>query len=283
MRYGLQKLVKPCRECDWSSRRRLLRSNSFVGGIYLDDQRFCSVECLESHLLKQIQRMDVFEHDPAPSPRIPLGLLLLERGLIDHAQLRQALEQQGEQNRRIGSILQEIAGLPEEEIALAVARQWSVPFVEVLESTRNLAAWELLPRFLSKQHGALMVHSNGSTKLAYLAFTDRIKHSVVHAAEQITGYRVEPCIGRETQIESALERYVSTRTLGNEIVLIQPLSTREAAGTVASYAANAEASFIRMARCVDHLWVRFEGKQALHVVLKLAGTGPKAVPLNCRN
>lgn len=286
--------VRPCSECNWDSGKRSLGWSTFSPGFYVQNSRLCTPQCLERYLSKQVLRMQRPDQQPSASPKLPLGLLLLEQGAITEAQLRRALEQQSrkEPGRRLGEILRETAGLQELDIALGVARQWSVPFAEiaVADAARGPDFWSLLPQALSQLHRALIIHADPVLKTGYLAFADGVKHSVLYAVEQITGYSIRPCIARDSQMEVALETYAA-RARTHEIVVDGPISARDIVGMIGSYAANTEAKSIRLARCAQHVWARLEGedkgkgkdKETWHLVLRLMSSPAKVLPFGSRN
>ncbi|MGH9586270.1 MAG: hypothetical protein ACRD3F_04925 [Acidobacteriaceae bacterium] len=137
--------------------------------------------------------------------RIPIGLVLLTQGWITHEQLRQALKAQQEgSDLRLGKWLVTHQGLDEMRLTQALGIQWNCPVFRFDSRVDDLAAMAV-PRLLSETFGFVPLRLTRSGIL-YLAFEDRIDHSVVLAIERITKLRVESGLLSETDFLQARER-----------------------------------------------------------------------------
>ena len=133
-----REIVQKCENprCD---HRRVLWPFGAVksAGMFLQGHWYCSPDCFEIAVQEAlVQLLAVPESSQKKSHRIPIGLLLLSRGTINDAQLKQALDlQRTRGNGRIGKFLQEIRAVSEQDITSGLAAQWGCP-VYPLESGR---------------------------------------------------------------------------------------------------------------------------------------------------
>lgn len=152
----------------------------------------CSPGCTSDRIEELIRRER--EGDVRPTVmhrhRIPIGLVLLAEGWISHDQLRKALEaQKAGSAGRIGSWLMEHCGLEEHRVTQALSIQWNCPIFS-RNSERTASATSLIPRLFLDTFGFLPLRLS-TTGILYIAFEDRIDHSLTLAIERMTGLRVE--------------------------------------------------------------------------------------------
>jgi MSHA biogenesis protein MshE len=89
--------------------------------------------------------------------RIRLGDLLLQQKLISQEQLKAALEDQGRSGRKLGKVLIESGYLSEDQIGEALARQLSVPFINLKYYNFNSAVTRKLPEAQARRFRALLL------------------------------------------------------------------------------------------------------------------------------
>jgi hypothetical protein len=152
----------------------------------------CSPRCTRGRIQAMIHR----EREGQPQTwaihrhRIPLGLVLLAEGWISREQLRKALDaQKAGATDRIGSWLVEHCGLDEHRVTQALSIQWNCP-VFSNHQERSATAATLVPRLFIDTFGFLPIRLS-TVGILYIAFEDRIDHSLTLAIERMTGLRVE--------------------------------------------------------------------------------------------
>src|SRR5262249_26903135 len=104
----------------WPSWLRIAASIQFEGRTY------CSALCLTPALEQRIRKLQSgFANEKPRSSRMPVGLLLLQRGLVSQDQLRTALGKQREAGKgRIGYWLRELGLVDEHSLTSALAQQY---------------------------------------------------------------------------------------------------------------------------------------------------------------
>ena len=190
----------------------------------------------------------------AHTHRVPLGLVLMRQGTIEHAVLRSALRSQrlGETRLRIGEWLVAEGKLTEAQVARGLGEQWSCPVLPEHGFQAALSA-RLAPRIFSEAFGALPLRVAGGV-LLYVAFRGQIDPCVSFAIEQVTGLRVEAGIMEGSLFDRCYGELMEARTpklrlmeAERETAVVHALSrTLESAKPVEA----------KLARVHDCLWLR---------------------------
>lgn len=167
----------------------------------------CSAACTRARV-EDLLRRERAEVAPATAHRhrIPIGLVLLEQGWITHEHLKDALEaQRGGAGTRLGEWLVANRGLDEGRLTQALGLQWSCPVFSLEKHSGGLPV-TAVPRILAEGFGFVPLRLTASGIL-YLAFEDRIDHSLVLAIERVTRLRVEYGLLSGSEFRRAEERY----------------------------------------------------------------------------
>jgi hypothetical protein len=229
-------------------------------GAYLDGQRFCSPDCLQtgldSHLSELIMRP--MRATIRRQHRIPLGLTLVSRGDIDTATLRAALlQQKKDPSRRLGQILIQMSAVSEGQVTNAVASQWSVPVFKLNPDKVPPAALQI-PFYLMERYRMIPVHFNKEGKRLHLAFAQTVDHSVLYSIEKMLGVHTESCIADE----SVITRLISLAGQDERPAeyVLKSMTQRELVSMLAGYAIRLHAERVTATRCHDQIWARTVGK-----------------------
>lgn len=152
----------------------------------------CSPGCTEARMAAAVRR-ELDGRGGAAAPhrhRVPLGLLMMEKGWITPGQLRQALDMQRSAGAgRLGHWLVTRVGVSEQLMTRALSLQWSCPVLS-LEFHHAEALTPVLPRLFVDAFGALPLRI-AAGKLLYLGFEDRLDPVLALAMERMTGLRIE--------------------------------------------------------------------------------------------
>jgi len=190
---------------------------------------------------------------PAPHRRLPLGLLMLERGWIAAGQLRGALEAQKAAGAgRLGYWLARRQGVDAALVTRALGLQWSCPVLG-LESHDPEGLTPLVPRLLIDAFGALPLRV-AAGRILYLGFEDRLDPALALAVERITGLRVESGIVEESRFRTAHARMLKARFPAVE--LVEAVSEPALAYAMARALERARPVESRLARVHDCFWLR---------------------------
>ncbi len=93
----------------------------------------------------------------ANAPKVQLGELLVERGLISETQLRDALEEQKRSGHRklLGEILIELSIVSEEQVVEALASAYGVPYAKLTPRLADARVTDKLPRDFIDTHSVM--------------------------------------------------------------------------------------------------------------------------------
>jgi len=248
-------------------------------GISLEGQWYCSPECLAAGLAPRVSDLSRrITRAPMPYQRFPLGMILLEQGVISPESLQEALRRQRQEGRgRIGEWLVRLGAASEADITGALAVQQNCPTFSG-NGTRERGAEVNFPALLVRRYGGVPVYFNPAAKCLYLGFAGPLNRSLLRASEQLLRCRIEPCIVSEGAHRSTVGRW-ETSPRGEAICIEQRQSAREMTQAIASYAEQAEASSCALARCEEYLWTRLYGDIAtLDLLFRVPATEALETP-----
>jgi Type II secretion system (T2SS), protein E, N-terminal domain len=246
-------------------------------GVFFDGRWYCGRACLESVLVSRVDALlSGFQSGKPRTHRLPLGLLLIHRGAISQAQLREALRRQREAGHgKIGDWLRQTAGLGAQQVTAALGQQWGCP-VFPLENQNSCASWsDLIPLPLLESAGAAPAHASADGRALHLAFGERVDHTLLYAAQQMLLCRTFPCVAPEAAVHNRLElmrRFASANYTSFDTVR----ESSEMAWTICNYAVEVRAQRMALVRATSYIWVRFFGSQSSRDLLFRILPGPQS-------
>ena len=134
-----------------------------------------------------------------------LGELLLERGIIDAAQLEKALKLQKEKGGLIGQILVMLGYSTEEEIAQALTVQYGFPYLPLDFYEINPEAIKLIPDNVARQYNLISIDKIGD--LLTIAMSNPLNAQAVEDIELLTKCKVQVFVSTMTDINNAIKKY----------------------------------------------------------------------------
>lgn len=242
--------TRRCAYCRRSSLGNVLRrSESYMLN---RSEWFCGAKCLEFTLAVRFANLTPQTTRAIATARMPLGLLLLGRGLIDEQQLRNAISMQQMTGKRIGACLCSMGAISEIDVASALSTQWASAVFPVQSIQRGCAT--LIPAALLRHHEMLPVHFTAASRSLYIAFAHAVDYAALYAVEQMLQCHTEPCVVPDRVIFDEIER----RGLNceNERALRHPASATEAAHIAVGYAQQCGAEEVSYVALGQDLWVR---------------------------
>ncbi len=215
----------------------------------------CSAECTQGQMQAAVRRemegrdrlREEYRH------RIPVGLLMLDKGWISQAQLKQALEAQKQAGRgRLGHWLVAQGATNEERVARALGMQWSCPVMEPEgRGTERLAI--AMPRLFVEAFGALPLRLAGG-RVLYLGFEERLDPILALGVERMNGIRVESGVVPWSDFRPAHARMLKAEFAPVE--LVEAASERAAVMALAKAVETTRPVESKLIRVHDCLWLR---------------------------
>ncbi len=263
-----QQLVLRCANINCPGRHPVINGILHRGeGIHCNGSEwYCGPDCMEAAIARHFAELLLRPLRKPASPRIPLGLELVSRGLISGEQLREALQFQQQQGGLLGECLTELGYITEAQVTAAVASQWSCPVFP--SGSAELACAPMLPRALQRSNEILPVHAAFTTGTLYIAFSKAVDYSVLYAIERMLKVKTEPCILSRSVLLTLLDK--TPQPADHEVVMDLPLTSFEMARMVRGYAQQLRADALRHADCGNYLWVQVSGpRESIPLLFKL--------------
>lgn len=249
-----KQLLPRCARADCTTRSGWASMLHHTSGVRLNEQEwFCGPGCLESSLEDRLRGS--FTHDDRPAPirtTMPMGLMMLARGVVSDPQLRAALELQRNTGSQIGACLMQLGCISPEDIASVVATQWGCP-VFPAQSVQPACSM-LLPFSLAERYRMVPVHLVALGRRLFVGFCDKVNHSALIAIEQMLGCETEACVIPEPKFNQVLD-YRKLDTSG-ELAITRPASAAETAGIICNYVQQTGAEAVRVYSVEGNIWTR---------------------------
>ncbi|MHC4133002.1 MAG: GspE/PulE family protein [Planctomycetota bacterium] len=140
--------------------------------------------------------------------KIPLGKLLLSRGVVTAEQVEQALSDQKEKGHRrlLGELLVEMGYCTENQISSALAEAYGVPYAQVSPKLCDPMAVELLTRDFLEEHNVLPLFKVFGT--VTIAVSEPTNVFLIDEIERITGCKVQVVCATSKDIKATLDTYL---------------------------------------------------------------------------
>jgi len=134
-----------------------------------------------------------------------IGDILLERGVITHAQLQTALAQQKQHGGLLGQIFIELGLVTEQEVALALTAQYGFPFLPLDNYEIEEGVTKLIPEHVARQYCLIPVDQIGNALTVAMADPSNVQ--AVDDVEMLTSCVVQTFVSTPSDIRKAIDRY----------------------------------------------------------------------------
>jgi hypothetical protein len=227
-------------------------------GVQVGLSWYCSVDCFaEAALLRLTELWDQRVVEMPHRPRHSIGLVMLSKDYLTSEQLRQATLQSQLRDEELEVALLRLGFANERQVAAARAAQWGCP---VLKQERVGLAVEVdVPLAILRAFSAVPLHYTPNGRLL-LGVVHRVEHTLLHALEQMTGCRAEPCFITPTEFDAQLPR-VTVAPDCQEVVFEDIMTPTQMANALGGLTIEVAAREARFVHCRDYIWTRLFGKQ----------------------
>jgi type IV pilus assembly protein PilB len=134
-----------------------------------------------------------------------IGELLVREKMLSLQQLHQAQEEAKRTGKRLGATLSRLGYVKDQELTQFVAKQYSLPSINLSEIEIDASVLKLVPREICEKHQVIPVRRNGPTLIVAMADPSNI--FAIDELKFLTQYNIEPVVASENALESALSRY----------------------------------------------------------------------------
>jgi hypothetical protein len=257
---GLKVATSKCEHCHRSMALRNFSARK--AGIKMSECWYCSSTCFTAAVEKKLSDLmqSRLERTNRGS-RMPLGLSLINCGLLTTSQFKEAVDMQKEAGGEIGELLVRHGTVSEEQVTAVLAAQWGCPVFSVPKHMTQSGIQ--IPSTLIRLYSAIPLHYVAATKLLLVGFVHGIEYGLLYAIEQITGCKTQPCFVTSSDfqlqmehISQAEERLGETAPRGVKIDNVQ--DPAEMASILCGYGVDLEADEASIGKCMDFLWARLK-------------------------
>jgi type IV pilus assembly protein PilB len=228
---------------------------------------------------------------PAPTPYrggggLKLGDILVQKELLTHAQLNEALLQQSASGKRIGALLVELGLIDERDLVQALAEQLRLEVVDLGKMAPEADALALLPESVARSLMAIPVRLHGGQ--LEIAVADPSDQETHDRLRQATGQQVRLLIAPPTEIRRAIDNsYRALSGIDSQIKAFEATQTARKVELTAVQQVSEDAPVVKVVNMIvtqglrdrasdihiepqdDRLRIRYRIDGALHDVLAL--------------
>jgi hypothetical protein len=217
-------------------------------GMCANGSWFCSTACLEIQIVHDCRATS---HDAKAPARVPLGMIMLARGVIGERELRYALASQQVTQERLGVWLVKRGLASDQQVTAALAAQWQCPAVnDVSHPTTTYAA---IP--MSLLRACRMAPITGDIRSTlHLMFDGVVDHSALYAVQRMLDCPTAPCIGSAGMLEELLS-LIATRSREWEVNFGEN-SPENVARIAVNYADELSSGELRYVSFNGRFWMR---------------------------
>jgi len=133
-----------------------------------------------------------------------LGELLMDRGIINAAQLEKALKVQRERGGLIGQIFVMLGFAKEEEIAQALTVQYGFPYLPLDCYEINREAVKLIPENVARQYNLIAIDKIGD--LITIAMSNPLNVQATEDVEMLTKCKAQVFVATMSDINNAIKK-----------------------------------------------------------------------------
>jgi Type II secretion system (T2SS), protein E, N-terminal domain len=263
---GFKVITTKCKKCNRSLALRHLSAHK--AGIRMQDAWYCSSLCFTSAAEQEILRLltsgtVLVNH----ISRMPLGLILINRGLLTIDQLREATSEQKEGDE-IGELLVRLGLLTEKQVTATRATQWGCPVFAVPDHAAPVAI--NIPLALLQIYLMVPVHYVAATNLLLVGFVHRVEYGLLYAIEQMTGCKTRPCFVTPSDFRVQMQqRQQLQEPLLKEMIFERIQTPAEMARILCSSSIEIEADEASFGKCKEYLWARLKSdSEAVDLLFK---------------
>ncbi|MCH8550801.1 MAG: GspE/PulE family protein [Natronospirillum sp.] len=140
----------------------------------------------------------------AAKPRIRLGDLLVEKGVLTEGQLKLALGEQKNSGKKIGRLLVDMGMVSEDRMLTVLADHLDIPFLDLRRFNLDRELVQKLPESHARRYRCILLAERGNS--VQLAMSDPLDLMARDEIARTLGKAVEPAIVRESELLATLDQ-----------------------------------------------------------------------------
>jgi hypothetical protein len=260
-----------CETCHKSLALRQLSARK--AGIRMHGSWYCSSHCFRAAAEQEVSRLLTSGTDQAAHvARMPLGLDLINHGLLTIEQLKKATDEQKEAGGEIGELLVRQGSVSEKQVTAIRATEWGCAVFAVPKRAIRIAI--SLPSTLMQIYSMIPVHYAAETNLLFVGFVHSIEYGLLYAIEQMTGCKTKPCFVTPSDFQIQMHQREKGQgqaadTSTREVKFENVQTPAEIASILCASGLEMEAEEAEIERCKVYLWARLtSGPRAVDILFR---------------
>ncbi len=134
-----------------------------------------------------------------------IGELLVREKVLSLQQLQLAQDEAKRTGKRLGATLARMGLVPDNVLTQLVARQYSLPAINLAEIDIDPNILKLIPKEICEKHQVVPVRRQGATLIVAMADPSNIY--AIDELKFLTQYNIDPVVASDAAIEAAMSRY----------------------------------------------------------------------------
>jgi Type II secretion system (T2SS), protein E, N-terminal domain len=251
----------------WLTQRHLATRKA---GVKMQNSWYCSYPCFESAAADRLSRLLMARHGLSSHiSRMPLALILINRGLMTNEQFKLAAEEQNRTGAEIGEIVVRLGYVSEKQLISARSMQWGCP---VFTASLPLRDQVHIPLTLMRLYSMVPLHYVAATNSLLIGFVHAVEYRVLYAIEQVTGCKTCPCFVTPSDFELQMQQHEQIKEVPPDDLTFEGVQSPERmAHVLCNYGGLLNTDEIAIGRCRDYLWVRMTNPFTTSNILFRAG------------
>jgi len=146
---------------------------------------------------------------PAEKPKLRLGDLLIEKGIINGDQLRIALTEQKKGNDPLGKILVKLGFVTESILRETLSESLGQESVDLTSTVPDLEAIRMIPKAMARRYSMLPLTFDAQHKTLTVAMADTFNIVALDQTSALLGGEIElkSVLASEAEIENAIDQF----------------------------------------------------------------------------
>jgi type IV pilus assembly protein PilB len=133
--------------------------------------------------------------------------ILIRDDLISQENLNLALERQSQEGGQLSKILVDMELINDDTLADVLSEGLGLPPINISRMTIHPAVIKMIPKDFASKYQIIPISVMGDNLT--LAMADPLNIFAIDSVKSLTGYTINPVVGRPTDIKKAIERYYS--------------------------------------------------------------------------
>lgn len=147
---------------------------------------------------------------------LPIGEILLSKGVISKAQLEEALRIGKNTNTRAGKVMVSLGYATDDDIAHALADQYRIPFFNLKDVILDQKTVKIVPEAIARRYLVIALSLEG--EVLNVAMADPLNVFAVDEIKRATKHQVKPHVCTEKDVVTAIDQYYSAEASLEEMI-----------------------------------------------------------------